>query len=125
MKSYAEKIKEFFEGLKNLINKDKESKTLEQIAKDCEEYIKNFDLGELNPKEDLKEFSKTLVERIKETEIVKQYEDYKDKYQDYKDLIKDMNLYIKNYTINETVDKVRDFVKSISLEELKINVPTL
>ena len=119
VKSYAEKIKEFFEGLKNLINKDKESKTLEQIAKDCEEYIKNFDLGELNPKEDLKEFSKTLVERIKETEIVKQYEDYKDKYQDYKDLIKDMNLYIKNYTINETVDKVRDFVKSISLEELK------
>ena len=118
-KKYAEKIKEFFEGLKDLINKDKESKTLEEIAKDAEEYIKNFDLGEIDPKEDFKEFCKTLVEKVKETEIVKQYEDYQDKYQDYKDLIKDMNLYIKNYTVNETVDKVRDFIKSLSLEELK------
>jgi DNA repair exonuclease SbcCD ATPase subunit len=119
VKSYAEKIEEFFKGLKDLLNKDKESKTLEQIAKDCQEYIKNFNLDEIKPKEDLKEFIKTLVEKIKETEIYKQYEDYKDKYQDYKDLIKDMNLYIKDYTINGTVDKVRDFVKEHSLENLK------
>jgi len=119
VKSYTEKIKEFFEGLKDLLNKDKESNTLQQIAKDCQEYIKNFKLDDIIPKVDFKGFTKTLVEKIKETQLYKQYEDYKNKYQDYKNLIKDMNLYIKDYTINGTVDKIRDFIKGHSLENLK------
>ena len=119
MVDYYIKIKEFFQGLKDLINSNKDSNSLEEIVKEAGEYIKNFDTGKLDPKTDLKEFATTLVEKLKETELFKQYEDYKDKYQDYKDLVKDMQLYMLNYTVNETVDKVRDFLKIFNLEEIK------
>ena len=112
-------IEEFFKGLKDLIISNKNSKSLEQIVKETGEYIKNFDLGELDPKTDFKEFATKLVGKLKETELFKQYEDYKEKYQDYKDLVKDMHVYMLNYTVNETVDKIRDFLKMFDLEVIK------
>ena len=117
--SYYRKIEEFFKGLKDLIISNKNSKSLEQIVKETGEYIKNFDLGELDPKTDFKEFATKLVGKLKETELFKQYEDYKEKYQDYKDLVKDMHVYMLNYTVNETVDKIRDFLKMFDLEVIK------
>jgi DNA repair exonuclease SbcCD ATPase subunit len=110
IKPYAELLGPIIENTTAIFEKEIEPK-LKELLNDPEKLKSGL--------EELKEFGNALVEAIKGTEIFKLYEDYKDKYQDYKDLIKDMNLYIKNYTVNKTVDKVRDFVKGLSLEEIK------